>query len=291
LRTDSEAGLKTKVKLAFAPLQFSETIHQQIADYIREHDIGLVLVDTLPAWWGLDDENSASEVLRKGIPLLNMIRQTDAAWLCFAHTRKSGGENGQEVRRSSALVGLVDIAITMKRTEAGGNQRLLESVSRYADTPPKLVLTYQDGQYRPLGTPDAISALAKANTVLEALSYDDGQTVEELVTVTRLSKHDVPRAITLLRDKVYRTGEGKKGRAYEYFRAQDSSSLRHQGVKLGRIEFVTAEVATMREAEHEPALISPQAASNHSAGCPPLEPLELDEILALFIHILSRIVG
>ncbi len=218
LRADLEAELKANVKLVFAPLQFSETIHQKIAHYIHEHDIGLVLVDTLPAWWGLDDENSASEVLRKGIPLLNMIRQTDAAWLCLAHTRKSGGENGQEVRGSSALVGLVDIAITMKRTEGGGNQRLLESVSRYADTPPKLVMTYQDGRYTPLGTPDSVSAEAKAQKVLGATSFDDPQTVEELAALTHLSKQDVSRGLSLLGDKVYRMGEGVRGRPYEYLR-------------------------------------------------------------------------
>lgn len=224
LRMDLETELKVSVKLVFAPLPFSKILHQKIAHYIQEHDIGLVLVDTLPAWWGLDDENNASEVLRKGIPLLNLIRQTDAAWLCLAHTRKGGGQNGEEVRGSSALVGLVDIAVTMKRTEGGGSQRLLESVSRYADTPPKLVVTYQDGRYRTLGTPDALSAQTKANTVLEALSYDDGQTVEELVSITRLSKSDIPRAITLLGDKAYRTGEGKKGSPYEYFRAPIHSS-------------------------------------------------------------------
>jgi len=218
LRADLETDLKVDVKLVFAPLLFSAAIHQKIAHYIQEHNIGLVLVDTLPAWWGLEDENNASEVLRKGMPLLNMIRQTDAAWLCLAHTRKSGGENGQEVRGSSALVGLVDIAITMKRTEGGGNQRLLESVSRYADTPPKLVVAYQDGRYSPLGTPDSVSAEAKAQKVWEATSFDDPQTVEELSALTHLSKQDVSRGLSLLGDKVYRMGEGVRGRPYEYLR-------------------------------------------------------------------------
>jgi hypothetical protein len=79
-------------------------------------------------------------------------------------------------------------------------------------------VTYQDGRYSRLGTPDSVSAEAKAQKVLEATSFDDPQTMDELATVTHLSKQDVARAINLLGNKVYRRGEGVRGCPYEYMR-------------------------------------------------------------------------
>lgn len=217
LRTTSEEALKGRVKVVFGPLPFSEAVHKEMAAYIDYEEIGLVVVDTIHAWWGLTDENDASEVLRKGMPLINTIRQTNAAWLGLVHTRKSGGGHGQEIRGSSALVGLVDIALSMKRTESGGNQRLLEAVSRYVDTPDKLVIGYTEKGYRVLGTPDSVSAEAKAEKVRNALN-DVGKTMDELSNETELSKQDVSRAISLLGHKVRREGDGQKGSPYRYTR-------------------------------------------------------------------------
>lgn len=217
LRTDSEDALKGRVKVVFGPLPFSEAVHKEMATYIEQEQIGLVVVDTIHAWWGLTDENDASEVLRKGMPLINTIRQTNAAWLGLVHTRKSGGGHGQEIRGSSALVGLVDIALSMKRTESGGNQRLLEAVSRYVDTPDKLVIGYTEKGYRVLGTPESVSAEAKADKVWSLLG-EVGKTMDDLAIDTDLSKQDVSRAISLLGLKVRREGDGQKGSPYRYTR-------------------------------------------------------------------------
>src|SRR5206468_544099 len=108
--------------------------------YIEQEEIGLVLVDTLPAWLEMKDENSAAEMLRAGKMLLGAARRTAAAWLCLVHSRKSGGEHGEEIRGSSALVGIVDISLTLKRTEGGDPQRCLEAATRYAETPTRLII-------------------------------------------------------------------------------------------------------------------------------------------------------
>lgn len=217
LREKSGESLKGKVKVVFGPLPCSPIIHEQMAQYIGKEQIGLVIVDTIPAWFGLTDENDASEVLRKGFPLLNIIRQTEAAWLGLGHTRKSGGGHGQDIRGSSALAGLVDVALSMKRTESGGMERLLEAISRYIDTPEKLVLEFHDRAYQVLGTPDEVSAEGKAKQVWDALS-DEGWTTEQLAEVVGLSKQDVSRAIQRLGEKVSKDGEGHRGSPYRYRR-------------------------------------------------------------------------
>jgi len=228
LRTKSGEALKGRVKVVFGPLPFSSVIHEEMARYIEKEQIGLVLVDTLPAWWGLMDENDAAEVLRKGFPLLHTIRRTDAAWLGLGHTRKSGGGHGQDIRGSSALAALVDVALSMKRTESGGTERLLEAVSRYIDTPEKLVLGYQDGEYRVRGTPDAVSAEGKATQVWDVLC-DTGQTSEELTGLTNLSKQDISRAILLLGDQVEKDGEGHRGDPFNYRRKSIRPSHSSEG--------------------------------------------------------------
>ena len=67
-RMDLESELKVSIKLVFAPLPFSEAMHEEIAHYIQEHDIGLVLVDTLPAWWGLTMKTARQKCSAKASP-------------------------------------------------------------------------------------------------------------------------------------------------------------------------------------------------------------------------------
>ena len=101
-------------------------------------------------------------------------------------------------------MGLVDIAISMKRTEGGKCQRKLETVSRYADTPSELVIELKEDEYRVLGTPDEISASAKVEKLWTALSESD-QTRDELMKKTGLSKQDISRGIGKLGDRVILT--------------------------------------------------------------------------------------
>ena len=201
------------VKVIFAPLPYDSAVFRDMHSYIMQEDIGLVVVDTLHAWWRLPDENDAGQVNKYGHPLLQLIRSTKAAWLVLAHTRKQGGEHGQEIRGSSALAGLLDIAISMKRT--GGQQRSLEAISRYADSPIKLIVQRGEDGYEVLGTPDEVSTKAKAEKFWAALTGND-QSIEELRKATSLSKQDITRAFTALKDRVLRTGKGCKGSPYCY---------------------------------------------------------------------------
>ena len=198
------------VKVIFAPLPYSTLVLHAMQNYIVQEEIGLVVVDTLHAWWQIQDENDASQVNRYGHLLLQVIRSTNAAWLFLVHTRKQGGSNGQEIRGSSALAGLVDIAISMKGTAGGNQQRSLDSISRYSDTP-KTLIVYREGQgYQVLGTTDEVSAQAKAEQVWSVLTTDKDQSIDELRKATTLTKHAISRALSSLNGRVYRSGLGVK---------------------------------------------------------------------------------
>ncbi|TSA02156.1 MAG: hypothetical protein D4R81_05190 [Nitrospiraceae bacterium] len=223
-----EEALTGRIKIVFGALPFTEEVLREIVAYIQKEEIGLVLVDTLPFWWGLDDENSASEVIRAGGLLIKAIRQTQAAWLCNAHTRKSGGEHGQEVRGSSALLGLVDVSLSLKRTDAGGTQRVLEAVSRYANTPTKVVINLGEHGYEALGTPEDLALTAKIEKVRTALS-DTPQTVKALMVATGLSKQDISRALPRLGEPFVKEGTGHKNAPFTYRRHSISPTPNPKG--------------------------------------------------------------
>ena len=212
---DSGKELAEHVKVYTRPLPFTEEILDEIVAFIEREEIGFVLVDTLHAWWGLNDENSAAEVIKAGGLLLKAVRRTTAAWLCLVHTRKSGGEHGQEIRGSTALLGLVDVALSMKRTEGGGAQRCLEAVSRYEETPSKIIIGLGERGYEALGSPEEVCAEGKAEKVRAALT-EKGQTVEELSKVTGLTQRDVKRFLPRLGKPVVKEGAGVKHDPYRY---------------------------------------------------------------------------
>jgi predicted ATP-dependent serine protease len=221
------------IKIWTGQLPFTDDVLDEIVRYVEDEDIRLVLVDTLHVWWGLTDENSSAEVLRAGSRLLQAIRRTSAAWLCNVHTRKSGGDFGQEIRESSALLGLVDVAMTLKRTESADTKRYLEAVSRYPDTPPKVVIGLGPRGYESHGDPEQVSAKAKAEQVWNMLT-DEGQTIKELVAATGLSKQDVSRGLMCLGDRALRTGAGHKGEPYCY--SKNSICPSDKGKSLGSDE-------------------------------------------------------
>lgn len=225
--TENDA-LAGKIKIVSGSLPFNKDVLQEIVTYIQKENIGLVLVDTLHSWWGLDDENSAAEVLKAGGLLNNAIRQTPAAWLCNAHTRKSGGDYGSEIRGSSALLGLVDVALSLKRTDTAGTQRILEAVSRYADTPPKLVIGLGDHGYEALGSPEEVGLTAKIEKLRAALT-ETGQTVKELIAATGLSKQNVSKCLTRLGEPIVKEGTGHKSAPFTYRRHSISPTPNHKG--------------------------------------------------------------
>ena len=203
--------------MIFAPLPYGPSVLRAMQTYIVQEEIGLVVVDTLHAWWQIQDENNASQVNLYGHLILEVIRSTKAAWLFLAHTRKQGGTGGDEYRGSSALAGLVDIGISMKGTSGGSQKRSLETISRYSDTPKALIVYREEQGYQVQGTPDEVSAQAKAVKVWSVLTEHD-QSLEGLSKATGLSKQDVSRAIRSLKDMVLRAGKGLKANPYGYRR-------------------------------------------------------------------------
>jgi putative DNA primase/helicase len=194
------------------------TFFAHLSTFIHDHAIRLVLVDTLAAFWHVQNENDASEMTKAVKPLLHLARESDACMLLIHHARKSEGSHGDEIRGSGALFGLVDIAIVMKRHSVE-TQRLLQAQSRYPETPSELVVDLREHGYESLGDPAKVGKADKLRRLREALTEQP----EEITTLAKhagVSRRDATRLLSLLLEngETIREGKGKRNDPHRFRR-------------------------------------------------------------------------
>jgi RecA-family ATPase len=131
------------------PVRLSPETLRELEVFVGAHGIGLVIIDTLGRLWRVEDENDNAEIERALGPVLGLARRTGACVLLVHHERKGTDEQrqtGETIRGGSALLGLVDQALLLRRGEAP-NERVLVTVGRYAETPRRLQLRLVGDDY------------------------------------------------------------------------------------------------------------------------------------------------
>ena len=196
-----------------------------------QHDVRLVIVDTLAAFWGVDDENDAPKTVNALLPLQTLAQQLRIAVLLVHHLRKTAGEDGTAHRGSGAIVGAVDVAVEMSRDPQKPNRRRLTALSRFDETPQQLVIELDGGVYQSKGSPEAVSRAEVKGRVLESLPGPDEEPIER---DTLLEQLDPKPSVSLLKEVlkalvederlVERLGAGKRGDPYRYRLAGNSDS-------------------------------------------------------------------
>jgi hypothetical protein len=182
-----------------------------LAGFIKQHNIVLVIFDTLNSFWSVSDENDAGAVTQAIKPLLQLARDSSATILLIHHSRKAEGEYGDEIRGSGALFSLLDTALILKRHTVD-TQRRLSIISRYSESPPELLLELREHGYESLGDPAASSKAAKLAKMADALT----STPAEAKALAAKAGLPMKSAYTLLdllrqRERAVRSGTGKKG--------------------------------------------------------------------------------
>jgi DNA-binding transcriptional regulator YhcF (GntR family) len=161
------------------------------------------------------------------------------AVLVCRHERKGGGDVGESGRGTSAISGDVDIILQLRRPE--GNQpssrRVIESLSRYTETPEKVVIELTDEGFILLGDEEAVSvadALRKVSAHLHEQfgQKETGPTIDEIVQELDLKRTHVQRALRELeqRHEVRRSGQGKRGDPSRYSLVPEKVSAHTNGV-------------------------------------------------------------
>ena len=96
----------------------------------------LIVIDPLARFVRVRDGNDYSDVTRRLEPLISFVRDASPAThiALVHHSRKGAGEHGDESLGSTAILGSVDTAISLKREKAS---RLVYSVNRYGEDLPE----------------------------------------------------------------------------------------------------------------------------------------------------------
>jgi hypothetical protein len=213
------------------PLTLSPQCLTQLSAFTMERSIKLIVIDTLAAFWRVEDENNAGGMTKAIKPLLNLARMSGACILLIHHNRKSEGSHGDEIRGSGALFALADIAMVMKRHEMD-IQRKLVALSRYFEIPKELILDLTDEGYIALGDPSVVTRAARLQKVKELLT-DEWQETQTIADRSELKVRAAHRLLASLTDsgEVVREGTGKKGCPYRYKKIMHAPSPSCKGAQ------------------------------------------------------------
>jgi len=203
----------------------SPATFEALRKFISENAIKAVILDTLPRFWSVYDENNNAQVMREVSPFLDLARETGAVVILLHHERKSGGDDGRSIRGGSALFGIVDQALMLDRRQGGTpTQRVLRALGRYDETPGEVILDLAGNEYRRLGTSGELSREAKEAKVWAALS-EEPRDVATVAQGAGLKEKEARKVLEALGKRVTREGEGKRGSPFTYRRARADSIL------------------------------------------------------------------
>ena len=214
-----------------AHLPWPELVATIAADAFRD-GYGVAIFDTIAKLAGIREENDAGQTAIAMSPLQDAAH--DGLCVIVArHDRKSGGEVGESGRGSSAISGDVDVILQLRRPEGNqpSNRRVIESLSRYSETPEKVVIELVEEGYVLLGEAEAV-ALADGIRIVSALlggefGQKESRTVDELVEESGQSRTTIQRALRELenRHEVRRSGRGKRGDPFRHSLHESVSAL------------------------------------------------------------------
>ncbi len=184
----------------------------------RRDGIRVLVIDTLAAWAGFEDENNASKV----IPALNLVRAVASqgvAVVLVHHTKKGGGAHGEGIRGSSALFAAPEIVIEQTYVSETSRERTLTFHSRYAGEWPELRVTRDlDAPYRLLGSEQQVRSRDDEKRIA-ALPTDPGITREAVEALWGMSQRSTEKYLATYR-KWQRVDVHKpaSGRGTTYYR-------------------------------------------------------------------------
>ncbi|MCC6619207.1 MAG: AAA family ATPase [Chloroflexi bacterium] len=216
---------------------WSELIRDVVDDALRD-GYGLLVVDTLGKLAQVKEENDAGEGGRVMAPLQDAAHAGLAVLVC-RHERKGGGDVGESGRGSSAISGDVDVILQLRRAEGNvpRSRRVIETLSRYTETPEKVVIELTDEGYVLRGEEEAVALNDAIRFVSALLGREIEQkriegaapSLDEMVRELELPRAAIQRALRELerRGDVTRSGEGKRGSPYRYSLAETVSAQTH----------------------------------------------------------------
>ena len=210
--------------LAGEPPPAGERI-SRLAAAVKDLEPVLVIIDPLQRWTRISDGNAYSETTEALTPLIDLARNGTHVMLIH-HSRKSGGQHGEEALGSTAFAGSVDTILSMKRN---GAARTIQAEGRDGAGMDETVLRLgSEGWITAAGTAAEASRSEKEGRVRGWLSEQaQPATLEEIrqgAGLGRTVAHDALKRLET-HGAVQVSGEGKRGSPQRYSIAESLSVL------------------------------------------------------------------
>lgn len=172
---------------AYPRRPFKETFRAAIAQAEAEGAAAIVM-DTWTFWGNQQkDEEKDAGSAQAIYDILFEAAAKNIGVLVLHHLRKSPGEDAtDEVRGSGNITAPADILVTMTNVKGSETQRTIRVVSRFRNSPPKLIADYTNDRYVLLGTPGELSFKAQVRALLDVLPLK----VPNVVGMTRDEAHE-----------------------------------------------------------------------------------------------------
>jgi hypothetical protein len=177
-----------------------------ITQWWTEHQDGLVIIDTFAVWAGVDDENDATKVTAALKEINRLAALTKLGILLVHHTRKGGGQDGEAIRGSGAMLATVDVSAELKRTGDSENsdERYLDTMGRVM-MPERFLLGFDRVGRTYVRLDPRVHLLADIERDLEGIPTDGPGLREK---ETKLSFRRLQQLENLGRIRIQRGGKG-----------------------------------------------------------------------------------
>ena len=177
---------------------------------------GLLVLDTWLRVMRLNDANSYAEVSNATQPWINVCMATGCALLAVHHTRKGGGEGGEEASGSAALFASVDTLLSVKRED---DQRTIYSRQREGADLERTKMQIGETKWLTLGGTVREERRGEAlDAVLATLTPTGALTLDDICDRTRRGKYTVRNALkTLVKEgRALQSRTGKRSDPFRY---------------------------------------------------------------------------
>jgi AAA domain len=128
-KTEGLHALDVLDRRAAAGLTFTQVL-AVVSGWGSAHPGGLVFIDTVAIWAGILDENAAGETTKAIAAVTAVAQAASLAIILVHHARKGGGDDGEAIRGSGAILATVDIGIELSRVSSGSDDRYLDIMGR-----------------------------------------------------------------------------------------------------------------------------------------------------------------
>ena len=219
-------------------------------------DAGLVVVDTLHPFSGIEDENHSGQARDAMLPLQMMAQNLNGAVIVIRHERKGGGAVTEAGRGSSAFAGAVDVIISLRLPTGSElpHVRELVCVSRFEETLDRGRIALDGTRYRVVSGDETVARQEARDRLLAALPQTEDAAkkletwADSAETKRSLAQSIVKQWSETDSSPISVVGAGRRGSPYRYFRAPQT----HHGRSLSAMNPVHWAAEESSDAAGEP---------------------------------------